>query len=272
MGRLSVALAALAAAPALGAQTVEIYSALQRVDPYGEIVAADRAALPREILSPAVARNAWASFHVVVTAPRNTAYLLYLATNPLNACRVALYKEHYTKTAAGWIPDALTEIHRLPDFGVFPDPDDGVPDQSTRAYLLDLWIPPNADVARFRVEVQLKVGAWVVWPMEVRVRPARVPDLTVTDEPATLPPLESGADAAAMGPLAAYLSGQPLGGYSKPTTVRGIIERNAIQDMALAQSLAVSPEELEAKWLDLAFPRVMGAEWYLRVRDYLLAK
>jgi len=272
VGRLSGALAALVVAGALGAQTLEIHSEFQRVDPYGEIVAADRAALPREILSPAVARNAWASFHVVVTAPRGTSYLLYVATNPLNACRVALYKEHFAKTPTGWIPDALTEIGRLPDFGVLPDPDDGVAGQTTRDYLLDLWIPPNAAVARLRVEVQLKVGQWVVRPMEVRVRPARVPELALSGDAAKLPPLESGADAAAMGPLAGYALGTPLRSYAQPATVRGIIRRNAIQDMALARTLGVSGEEMEQWWLGLAFPRVLGAEWYLRVRDYLFAK
>jgi hypothetical protein len=65
---------------------------------------ADRGGQPREILSPAVARNAWASFHVVISAPPQTTYLLYVVTNPLNACRVALYKEHFEKTRRDGCP------------------------------------------------------------------------------------------------------------------------------------------------------------------------
>jgi len=39
-----------------------------------------------------------------------TTYLLYLATNPRNACRVRMYREHFVRTRAGWIPDRLEEI------------------------------------------------------------------------------------------------------------------------------------------------------------------
>ena len=156
-------------ATALRAQSLEIYSEFQRVDPFGSIVAVDRAERPREILSPAVPRNGYASFHVVVSVPPKTNYLLYVVTNPLDACRVALYKEHFVKTGGGWIPDTLAEVHRLPDFGAMPDPDEDIPGQNTRAYLLDVWIPPTASPGRFRLEAQLKVGYWIVRPMEVRV-------------------------------------------------------------------------------------------------------
>ncbi|HEY1220520.1 MAG: hypothetical protein ABSE42_05895 [Bryobacteraceae bacterium] len=265
----------LAMAGALAGQSVDIYSEFSRVDPFGEIVPADRGVGPREILSPAVARNAWASFHVVITAPPATTYLLYVVTNPLNACRVALYKEHFEKTAAGWAPDRLTELTRLPDFGAIPDPADGVDGQTTRAYLLDLWIPPDADVARFRLEVQLKVGTWVVRPMEVRVIAPRVPDLRVATEAVLLPPVSSGADAVALGVLSDY-QGRT---YPSPDTVRAIIRRNAVQDMALASRMdaaVAGPEALRRRWEALkwsggssASPHPTGAERYLRLRDWL---
>ncbi len=271
--RLLTLLAAMAGA--LAAQSVDIYSEFSRPNPFGEIVAADRGARPREILSPAVARNAWASFHLVISAPPQTTYLLYVVTNPLNACRVALYKEHFEKTPAGWAPDRLTEIKRLPDFGVIPDPDDGVNGQTTRAYLLDLWILPNSDVARFRLEVQLKVGYWVVRPMEVRVIAPRVPDLHVATEPVLLPPVSSAADAAALGALFDY-AGRT---YPPPVTVRAIIRRNAVQDMALASRLdpaVAGPEALRRRWAalkslsgDSAVPPPAGAERYLRLRDWI---
>ena len=266
------------AAGRLTAQTVEIYSEFQRVDPFGELVRADRGAKPREILSPAVARNAWASYHVVVSAPPNTTYLLYFATNPLNACEVKMYREHFAQTPAGWIPDRLTELTQLPDFGFISDPEDAIPGQTARAYLLDFRVRPDAGMGRFRLEVQLKTAIWIIRPMEVRVVAARVPDLRQIATPAALPPLEAGADAAALGPLLDYLDGRAAGSYSAPATVRGIVRRNAIQDMALAATLdpkLAGPDILRPLWEAYVWsgarflPRLTGAEWYLRLRDYL---
>jgi len=274
---LAHAMAALAAfAPSvLLAQSIEIYSEFQRPDPYGQIVSMDRAAEPREILSPGVARNAFASFHIAVSVPENESYLLYVASNPRDACRVALYKEHFEKTAKGWVPDRLTELRSLPDFGVMPDPDDRVPGQNTRVYLLDIWIPPNADVARFRLEVQLKVADWTVRPMEIRVLAARVPDLTAKDgPPAGLPPVGQPADSAAEGPLSDYAASRTALAYSSaPDTLRAIIRRNVIQDMALAASLhakPVGPDTLAQR--RSAAPRDAGAERYLRIRDLVYAE
>jgi hypothetical protein len=278
--RSSVLLVFALLAGALRAQSVDIYPEFRRVDPFGEVVAADRALAPREILSPAVARNGYASFHIVVNLPPNETYLLYVAPNPVTACRVALYKEHFIKTGRGWIPDTLTEVSRLPDFGVIPDPDDHVEGQTTRAYLLDLWIPPNADVARFRLEVQLKVGDWMVRPMELRVLPARIPDLAAAEggKAPNLPAAELGADVTALEVVREYAAGSKLRVEPQPTTVRGIIRRKAIQDMALAASLdagvagpaAVERRVLDLQWNNFRFvPRLFGAEWYLRVRDYL---
>jgi hypothetical protein len=251
---------------ALRAQSLEIYSEFQRVDPFGNIVAIDRAEHPREILSPAAARNGHASFHVVVSVPPKTNYLLYVVTNPLNACRVALYKEHFVKTGDGWIPDTLAEVQRLPDFGAMPDPDEDIPGQNTRVYLLDVWVPPDASPGRFRLEAQLKVGYWIVRPMEVRVISARVPDRSAGREPgrtATLPRVEEGADAAATAVLNDYISGAFSPAPAKPLTVRDIIRRNAIQDMALAGS----PQALEQLRKGLPSRKTLGAEWYLRIRD-----
>ena len=248
----------LLAAPALFAQSVDIYSEFQRPDPYGEIVAPDRSPVPREILSPAVARNGWASFHVAVRTPANTSYLLYVMTNPVNACRVEMYKEHFVQTAAGWIPDRLTPLQRLPDYGFMPDPDDRVPEQTTRVYLLDLWIPPDSGVGRFRLEVQLKTAAWVIRPMELRVLSTKIPDVVEAAGEPALPPIESPIDYAAAGP--------PTRACGPLTTVRAIVCRNAAQEVTLA-----TPEILRSWWWSFNMPRVLGAEWRLRMRDLLYA-
>jgi hypothetical protein len=266
-------------AAAASAQSVEIYSEFHRLDPFGAVVAADKALAVREILSPAVARNGFASFHIAVSVPPKESYLLYVVTNPVNACRVALYKEHFVATLAGWIPDPLVEIERLPDFGVMPDPDEKIEGQNTRLYLLDLWIPPDADVARFRVEVQLKVGIWTVVPMEVRVLEARIPEIVRGPDVArfpTLPPVEGAADASAMQVLADYFTGTRPQLFGRPATLREIIRRNAEQDVALAGSLdprVGGADALMRRFLGLCFaPRILGAETYLRIRDFLYSQ
>ena len=270
-------IAALLLAVAAHAQSVDIFSEFQRPDPFGAIVAPDRALGPREILSPALARGAHTIFHVAVSVPLNESYLLYVIPIPVNACLVAMYKEHFEKTAAGWIPDRLEELHRLPDFGAMPDPDDHVEAQTTRVYLLDLWIPPDAPVGRFRLEVQLKMGDWVIRPMELRVVAARVPPIP-PGEGRPLPAVEQGADVVALHSLADYEAGVPAVAGGKPENVRAMIRRSTMQDMALAAALpkeVAGPEALESRELELlgqnvAFtPRVFGAEWYLRVRDFL---
>jgi hypothetical protein len=205
------------------------------------------------------------------SVPPKTNYLLYVVTNPLDACRVTLYKEHFVKTGGGWIPDTLEEIHRLPDFGAMPDPDEDIPGQKTRVYLLDVWIPPDADPGRFRLEAQLKVGYWIVRPMEVRVVPALVPKRSGGREPGratTLPRVEEGADAAASAVLNDYISGALGPTPAEPLTVRDIIRRNAIQDMALAGS----PEALEKLRKGLPSRKTLGAEWYLRIRDLVYSE
>lgn len=258
----------------LPAQSLEVYSEFQRVDPFGRIVAADRAETPREILSPAVARNGFASFHVVVSVPPQTNYFLYVVSNPVNACRVALYREHFARTKDGWVPDPLSEVRRLPDFGVVPDPDEQIPGQNTRLYLLDIWIPPEA-AGRFRLEVQLKVGYFLVKPLEIRVLDARIPDLTPALKgggPRSLPGIEEPADASAAATVAEYVAGELSLPDEHPLTVRGIIRRNAVQDMALARLLdrnKAGPDKMKERWSTLAGLRPLGAERYLRIRDFL---
>ena len=256
-------LASLAGTALLRGQSLAVYSEFQRVDPFGQIVAVDRAAQPREILSPAAPRNGFVSFHIAVTAPSNSNYFLYIITTPLNACRVALYKEHFTKTGTGWIPDTLEEVTRLPHFGAMPDPAADIPGQTTRVYLLDVWLPPDARPPGFRLEVQLKTGDWIVWPMEVRVLPVSVPAASgsVTRP---LPAIAESADTAAHAPLEDYFAGVAESREIDADTVRAVIRRNAIQDVTLARPL--DREALQKLWQATHPP---GAEWYLRIRDWI---
>lgn len=252
---------------------LEIYSEFQRVGPFGEIVAVDRAEHPREILSPAAPRNAHISFHVAVTAPAGENYLLYVVPNPLNACGVELYRERFARSGDQWIPDALTPLRQLPDFGMMPDPEEDINGQTTRVYLLDLWIPPTAAPPGFRLEMQMKIGYWIVAPMEVRVMAARAPDLAGVGKVGATPlaAIGASAEASALAPLKEYVAGgieRWEGGT--PRTVREVIRRNAIQDMALAGTIdpaRAGPEAVKKFWDRL--PRSAGAEWYLKIRDFI---
>jgi hypothetical protein len=261
-------LIALLFAAALEAQPVQlrVLSEFQRVDPFGNILPQDRAARPREILSPAVARNGHASFHVAVTAPANESYFLVVQANPDNQLEWKIYEERFIQQGDAWIPDGLEEA-REPYFGVIPDPSAKIPGQTTRVYLVDVWVPREARVGLVRLEVLVKVGYWRIWPMEVRVRRATVPDMQSSEEPGSLPAPSDPADAAARAPLDAFLAGKPMGSYGKPANVRAVIRRNAVQDMALAGALG--GEETAKDVQAVPKPPQSGAEWYLRVRDYL---
>jgi hypothetical protein len=105
----------------------------------------------------------------------------------------------------------------------------------------------------------------------VRVIPALVPNGSAGRESgraATPPRIEEGADAAAAAVLSGYISGAFSPTPVPPLTVRDIIRRNAMQDMALA----VSPQALEKLRKGLPSRKTLGAEWYLRIRDLVYAE
>jgi hypothetical protein len=175
-----------------------------------------------------------------------------------------MYREHFVETKSGWIPDRLTPLQRLPDYGFMPDPDDRVPGQNTRVYLLDLWIPPDSGVGRFRLEVQLKTATWEIHPMEIRVLEAKIPQVAERKGDAALASVESPADWTAAGAFGEPRSCPPM------ESVRAAICRNAEQDIALARQ-TVKPETLLTWIYRFNMPRVLGAEWWLRLRDLLYA-
>src|SRR5262249_23850974 len=136
------------------------------------------------------------------------------------------------------------------------------------AYLLDIWAPPDTPAGTARVEVQMKVGTWTIYPMEVRILPARVPAIVAAAD--ALPPIEQWSGEAVMAPLLGFLGkkgGAPARATAAPRTLREAIRRNAEQDMALARRLdasALAPalnEKMET--------RSNGGEWYLGIRDLI---
>ncbi|MCS6951978.1 MAG: hypothetical protein RMK57_00980 [Bryobacterales bacterium] len=275
----------LVLAPDCQGQSLQVYSELQRVDPYGAIVPPDRPRIPglrsREILSPAVARNTYASFHVVVNLPKGGNFALHVGQNPEGAFGVSLYKQRYARRDRTWIPEELEPV-QLPFAGTLPERH--IPQQTAQAFWLDLWIPARATPGRVRVEVQMHVnGRWLIYPMEVRVMSA-----TVFSPPKVLPFEALGlrpADLPARRALIEYVCGARPSLQGTPSTVGAFLYRNARQDLALArllesgsspnafltQILRVTGASSVASWCAApSFPE-NSPEWYLRaVRDFLL--
>ncbi len=251
------------------AQDIHIYSEFERFDPFGSPVAADRDMVPREILSPAMARNGHLSVHVVIRAAAQTNYFLYAASNPPDILELKLYREHFVPCGSSYCPDWLTPVNS-PSFGAIPESIFEMRGQNTRCYLLDIRAPSDTPPRRVRVEALLKVGTWLVAPMEVRIVAPTVPDQPMI-QIENQAPVEASSSATAQIQLLRYLNGLPPETPGRILTVRDIIQRNAAEDMLLARSFGKPLAFPEMNLLSLqpfALPE-LGAEWYLRIRDFL---
>ncbi|HVX65538.1 MAG TPA: hypothetical protein VHA11_03000, partial [Bryobacteraceae bacterium] len=180
------------------ADGVRVYTEFERIDPFGNIAAIDRAEAPREILSPALARNAWTTFQIVVE-PADQPYLLFVAQNPEKTVDVRLYRAVFERHGDTWLPDRLEPV-AVAENGAAAAIERQVPGQTVLVYWMDVWVRPEAPVGRSRLEVQLKVGErWTIYPMEVRVhaaRPLAQPAVTGAPEgPGRQPPVEAPSSA-----------------------------------------------------------------------------
>jgi hypothetical protein len=258
---------------------LRIYSEFQRVDPMGAIVAQDRAAAPREILSPAVVRNAFASFQVIVTAPANTFYFLSVQTNPPGIFEIKLYRETFARNGTGFVSHGLIE-ERDPAFLAGVTPSMGsIASQTASAYLLDVWIPASVQPGKARLEVLVKTADWKVAPLEMRILPAIVPTLASCLSPIATPEPAASLDALAFNELFPGLAGDPPRCAPRSGTVASVIIRNARQDAALAHTFT---PHLQSELLNAALDAVTqrswtlfdprGSESYLRVRQLLYAR
>ena len=285
-----------AAARAQSNVDFRIYSEFQRFDPFGNPVAQDRELSPREVLSPAVARNGHLSVHVVVTAPEGANYFIYAGSNPPDILELKLYREHFSRCGQTYCPDWLTE-QKNATFNSIPElvRDPARPSmnrQTTRSYLLDIWARPDTPPRRVRVEALIKVGTWLVAPMEVRIiepilplpaddtngRPGNTLSAANVIEAEDIAALEAPASATAGRQLERYLAGLPPEMPPAILRVRDVIQRNAAEDMVLARMVAqrnrtqgksgTFPELNLMFWWPYLRPGI-GPEWFLRVRDFL---
>lgn len=261
--------------PGLSGQELQIRSELQRVGPDGEVIAVDRVERPREILSPAVARNAFASYILTARIPAGVKWQLEIGQNPENSVRVVLYRVGFDKEG---LPDGLEKVE-LPIHGASTTAD------TVATYWLDLWVDGTAPVRRIKVEPQLWIGdRWVVYPMEARIQAVTVPKV----EPRFWSQRDAAtrSDAVMISPWRDLLCRQlPARFEPKVPTIRLLQHRNVLQDVALARKLgsAVRLQALQAGGVPPELNTIeawcaapvedwqanLPVEWYLKVRDFL---
>ncbi|MGH9629132.1 MAG: hypothetical protein ACRD7E_12485 [Bryobacteraceae bacterium] len=215
--------------------TIRVYSEFDRLNASGQVIDSLPGRDPLEILSPAVVRNAFTSFHVAVTARPGILYWFAVQTNPPNTFRIRVYKELPARGVLSPVLDELREEPK-PEFFLAVMPD-AAEHTMTDVYLLDIWTPPDTPVGTVRLEVMVKEAYWAVAPMEVRVLPARVPHLASRVCCDSLPEAGQPGDRFAWAALLTGFAGGPLPPLPAPATVRSVIRRNAIQDAALIRTL-----------------------------------
>ncbi len=171
--RIFLAVAA-ACGLASGAELVG-YPEYVRPDPFGGVVAPDRAAgvVPWKTVKLGAARGGYVSFHLVAKADGE--YTVSLA--PKGPVQVDVFREwfHLTETDKSYYPDALVPV-ALPYRAKLPDPENRVSGQTAQAFWVDVWVPADAAPGVCRMEARLDAGKTAArLPVEIRVLPARIP-------------------------------------------------------------------------------------------------
>ncbi len=193
----------------------------------------------REILSPALPRNGWTTFHVTVTAPSEKQFGFYIGQNPEKTARAVLFRD-------GKRVDHPITI-------TYPA------GKASEVFRLDLWIGPDAPVGRAKVEPQLWIdGRWIIYPMEIRIVEAKIPEVTPgTLNREYLPALRAHWCEEKAGPVPRNLK-QDLG-------LAGLRQKEEVRER-FATVLGVPVEE----WCADQKLTPKNPEWYLRFRDWLL--
>jgi hypothetical protein len=229
------------------AQPLQVYTELARLDASGKVLAPET---PREILSPALARNAFTSFQVAVTAAKGEHWRLFVGQNPENAVAVTLYRE------SGERAEQLDRLERVE----LPAEGDG-----PAVFWMDVWTAKGAPLERIKIEPQLDFhGDWVIYPIEGRVMEATVPDGPWRSGVA--PPVEVMRGLLCK-PGESTPATEKAGAPPPAVTMARLHYRNAQQDVALAGR--ASRTDLTMLFGDCAAAAPDDPEWYLRLRDYL---
>lgn len=261
-----------ASAALLCGQRIAVFSEFQRPAPDGAIVPSDRSPVRREILSPALVRNGWASFLFTVEAPPGEPYTVYIAQNPEATAKVTLYQLKYAEAGGAWVPDGLKLVEQ-------PVQATLAEGQQVQAYLMDLFLPASAPVERFRLEIQLHAaGRWTIYPMEMRPMETVAPKQSPPR--GALAPVQARSDATLVLCLRSVVCGEAAQEEIRLESLRAVILRNALQDMAIARQRG-GEEDLWKKLIRAGGwgsvedfcgsrqPAPRGPEWWLRVRGSL---
>ncbi len=256
----------LLAAPGFG-QRIDVYSEFRRLNAKGAMLDADQGGKPREILSPALIRNGWHSYHVVVTVQTGRDYAVHVVQNP-ERLRMRLFRE---------LPDSSGALEYLEPAKLS---EQGKAARTPDVYLLEVFVPAAAPAGRVRIEIQVHDGyTWATYPMEARVFAGIVPAHQATG--GRLAAVREPSSETARLAFREYACGEAAPSAPVPRGIREAIRRNALQDAALARMLeskAGGREALLAKLAERAGsplcgaarpPADLGPEWYLRIRDYL---
>ena len=110
----------------------------------------------REILSPALPRNATTKFHLTIAAPALTEFKLWIGQNPEGALDIEVLRDGRAMA--------------LPYTSVVP------PGESALTLEMRIRVPGDAPVRRMKVEPEAWIDErWINYPMEVRIVKATVP-------------------------------------------------------------------------------------------------
>ncbi len=221
------------------AQPLRVYSEFAHIDATGKVTAP---AEPREILSPAIARNAFSSFQVVVDVPNGTPYQLYVAQNPENAVEVTLYREN---------GDKLEKVSQP------------VSGDHTQVFWMDLWTARDAPVQRIKVEPQLHVNNdWVIYPMEARVMAATVTPGAGTPDPICRSQAGTSSD----------LVRSRNRNAQQDAALAATVPKDELQKLtgACGETNLQSPGRASGHLRFVPHADTFRSRWYLRIRDYLL--
>jgi len=275
MGAVKHAAWLMAAVSAAGQELI-VYPEFQRPTPQGEILKVDQNGRRREILSPAVVQNGFASYFVVVKLREPGAFRLDIAMNPEDRIEATLYKVrfHQPEGTLAWCPAELFPVQNTV-FGMVPDAQNGIPGQTAAVFWLDLWTARGKSEGeeRVRVEAQLTVGDRLdVYPLEVRILP-----IVVSSAPRDggVAEVTEPAWVSIYKPLRAWLSGTKLQQPDASPSVRRKIVRNALQDLALLDALE---PRLGRDTLRSEIARRSGAfegldsDWWPEIRRWIYAR
>jgi hypothetical protein len=111
----------------------------------------------REVLSPALPRQAWAVFHLIVSGPPGRPFQVHIGQNPEEFAKAELWRDNEQ------LPMPFDSI-------IAPTGEDAV-------FCFRLWIDRDAEVRRVKIEPQIHMdpAGWIIYPMEIRVVETTVP-------------------------------------------------------------------------------------------------